>query len=278
MAGKTVVPLYAAADEAAVRDVLGELKKKGFRVRQSAEAKKSEVLLVFLSAAFAADGAAQERFLAADSAGREIVPIDLDGAPQPELVHGALMARNAITAQGRTAEEIAARVATAPAFAEKKLSGPLGRVLLAAAALLVLGAALWLWKSAPARAEKRETAAILAAAQAKYGLSEEDLAEIQYVYFVADRFYHPNERDYVRSAPDQPFAFCEIWTRKEAYLKMTGEGISTDLTAFDTTSFPLKEQLFTAALAGYCLSVCSEIPIDEGEIQISNIELKSLLP
>ena len=95
---------------------------------------------------------------------------------------------------------------------------------------------------------------------------------------LADRFYHPNERDYVRSAPDQPFAFCEIWTRKEAYLKMTGEGISTDLTAFDTTSFPLKEQLFTAALAGYCLSVCSEIPIDEGEIQISNIELKSLLP
>ena len=195
MAGKTVVPLYAAADEAAVRDVLGELKKKGFRVRQSAEAKKSEVLLVFLSAAFAADGAAQERFLAADSAGREIVPIDLDGAPQPELVHGALMARNAITAQGRTAEEIAARVATAPAFAEKKLSGPLGRVLLAAAALLVLGAALWLWKSAPARAEKRETAAILAAAQAKYGLSEEDLAEIQYVYFVADRFYHYTGED-----------------------------------------------------------------------------------
>lgn len=94
---------------------------------------------------------------------------------------------------------------------------------------------------------------------------------------IADRFYHPAEREYVRSADDAARAFCRIWTRKEAYLKMTGEGISTDLTAFDTTSLPLSGQLYTVDLDGYCLSVCSENPICEENVYISKIELKSLL-
>ena len=95
---------------------------------------------------------------------------------------------------------------------------------------------------------------------------------------IAERFYHPAERAYVHDAADQPLAFCEIWTRKEAFLKMTGEGISTDLTAFDTASSPLAEQLFTTRIGDSCLSLCAEHPIGEVTIEISNIELKSLLP
>ena len=93
---------------------------------------------------------------------------------------------------------------------------------------------------------------------------------------IADRFYHPREREYVHGAEDEARAFCRIWTRKEAYLKMTGEGISTDLTAFDTTSSPLGERMVTFDLDGYCLSVCCEDMIEDQEIDISLLELKEL--
>lgn len=94
---------------------------------------------------------------------------------------------------------------------------------------------------------------------------------------IADRFYHPAEREYVRNADDPCLAFCEIWTRKEAVLKMTGEGISTDLTPFDTTSATLKDQLFTTAIEDCYLSVCSAKPIGDRKIDISELELKELL-
>lgn len=94
---------------------------------------------------------------------------------------------------------------------------------------------------------------------------------------IADRFYHPAERAYVKEAEDRRRAFSEIWTRKEAYLKMTGEGISTDLTAFDTLAQPLKGQTVTLPLDGYCLSVCSAEPIGDKKIDISELELKELI-
>lgn len=94
---------------------------------------------------------------------------------------------------------------------------------------------------------------------------------------IAERFYHPCERAVVFSSANQRRAFCKIWTLKEAYLKMTGEGITTDMTAFDTTAPPLSDQLYTASVGDYCLSVCSKEPIGNRRIQISKIELKDLL-
>ena len=186
---KLLQAICSAADEAAVRPILDALQAKGFRIQNADAPKKGEAVLLFLSAAFAADEEAQERFFAAESAGAAVVPVDLDGATQGELIANALMAKNAIIAQGRTTEEIAARVASAEAFASKGMPKKLSRVLIAAAALLILAAGLWIWRSTPRQAEKRERAAVLAAAQAKYGLREEDLAEIRYVYIVSDGFY-----------------------------------------------------------------------------------------
>lgn len=94
---------------------------------------------------------------------------------------------------------------------------------------------------------------------------------------IADRFYHPNERAYVNSAVDKTKAFSEIWTRKEAFLKCTGEGISTDLTAFDTTSEPLSLRLYSTFIGDYSLSVCSQKEITGSGIYISESELKSLV-
>ncbi|MBQ9680634.1 MAG: 4'-phosphopantetheinyl transferase superfamily protein [Ruminococcus sp.] len=108
------------------------------------------------------------------------------------------------------------------------------------------------------------------------GLDVEEIPEENRLK-IADRFYHPAERAYVHGAQDKARAFCRIWTRKEAVLKMTGEGISTDLTAFDTTAEPLSGQIVTVDLDNYCLSVCSEKAISSMDVYISKIELKELL-
>ena len=184
MSKKTVCPLYSAADREKAQTILDALCAKGFRI-----AEKAPAVLVFLSENFAADEAAQERFFTADSAGRAIIPVDLDGAVQNELVRSALIAKNAVSASGRTPEEIAERVSSAQGFLPPRPRIGLIRLLAAAALLLALGAILWLWRSAPQRAQARERAALLSEAQLRYGLSEEDLAGIAYVYIVSDGFY-----------------------------------------------------------------------------------------
>lgn len=40
---------------------------------------------------------------------------------------------------------------------------------------------------------------------------------------MAERFFHPDEAEYVREHGQE--AFFDIWVRKEAYCKMTGEGL-----------------------------------------------------
>ena len=94
---------------------------------------------------------------------------------------------------------------------------------------------------------------------------------------IADRFYHKREREYVSASDDNLRAFCRIWTRKEAYLKMTGEGISNDLTSFDVTGEPLSEKLYTLDIEGYCISVCSQKPINGSGIYFSETEIKDLI-
>lgn len=108
------------------------------------------------------------------------------------------------------------------------------------------------------------------------GLDVEKLPKVERLKIV-DRFYHHNEQAYVNGAEDRLRAFCRIWTRKEAYLKLTGEGIGTDLTVLDTTSPPLSDMLYTVDLEGYCLSVCSEKQICEDDVYISKLEVNRLI-
>ncbi len=189
MSKKTVYPYFAAADRETVRPILEALEKTGVRLGAPAEAKKGGVVLLFLSKAFAADEELQRRFLDADSAGSRVIPVDLDGAEQSELVRSALMARNAIAAQGRTPDEIAARALSAEAFARKKPLLP--RILIAAALLLALGAGLWIWRSragapaGPQDAVPAMTESSLAAAR-RLGLTPEDLATIDSFCIVGD--------------------------------------------------------------------------------------------
>lgn len=87
---------------------------------------------------------------------------------------------------------------------------------------------------------------------------------------VAARYFAAAELEYLNSLSpeDKAKAFFRIWTMKESYLKMTGEGLSVPLDSFyvrigedisiirhDTTcTCRVKEY----DIEGYCLSVCSE--------------------
>ncbi len=69
------------------------------------------------------------------------------------------------------------------------------------------------------------------------------------------RFFTPNEKSYVS---DDHLRFYEVWTKKEAYIKMLGTGLSTPLSSFDVLTKDIGRMLFSTTVGGFSLSVCTE--------------------
>lgn len=56
-----------------------------------------------------------------------------------------------------------------------------------------------------------------------------DIEEIQFDGDLAKIIFNPEELEAVRSADDPAVKFTELWTRKESFLKLTGEGLRDNL-------------------------------------------------
>jgi len=75
---------------------------------------------------------------------------------------------------------------------------------------------------------------------------------------IAKRFFSDKEIKYIHSAQfDQDKRFYEIWTRKEAYIKHVGKGLSIPLKSFDVQDELLKKRIKTFYQDEYVISVCS---------------------
>ncbi len=49
---------------------------------------------------------------------------------------------------------------------------------------------------------------------------------------IADKFFFNSEKDYILTHSDKDYAFWQMWTLKESYMKMTGEGMQLKLDSF----------------------------------------------
>ncbi len=72
---------------------------------------------------------------------------------------------------------------------------------------------------------------------------------------IADRFFAKDEKAFVKDAT----GFFYVWTRKEAFLKKTGEGLKRELSSFSVLE---NKNIKTFCEKDYILSVCSDTAED----------------
>ncbi|HEY5588531.1 MAG TPA: 4'-phosphopantetheinyl transferase superfamily protein [Candidatus Paceibacterota bacterium] len=76
---------------------------------------------------------------------------------------------------------------------------------------------------------------------------------------IANRFFADNEIKYILSdAKKYDKLFYEIWTKKEAYIKWIGKGLSVPLQSFDVLSDEINDKIGIFQIDDYSISVCCE--------------------
>jgi len=81
---------------------------------------------------------------------------------------------------------------------------------------------------------------------------------------IANRFFTLSEQDYITSHDNPDYAFYEVWTKKEAYIKYIGTGLSTPLNSFDVLDNQIKSMFQTFATKTYIISTCCNDFFDIG--------------
>src|SRR5665648_388687 len=92
---------------------------------------------------------------------------------------------------------------------------------------------------------------------------------------VAGKVFTADEYAYVFSNNNmKDIRFNEVWTKKESYLKWTGEGWSPDSHKIDVLREPIASQIASMEVSGYVVSICSAIMNNYPEIiQIREADL-----
>ena len=112
---KKIRLLCEEKDREALRPILEALSAKGFRISEGSGAPaRDDVVLAVLSESFYADREKTDSLLSLVGSGAEnVLPLQLDALPVPDMLKNALYARNIISAAGRDPALIAARIAAA---------------------------------------------------------------------------------------------------------------------------------------------------------------------
>ena len=81
-----------------------------------------------------------------------------------------------------------------------------------------------------------ELAACAVTSGRSVGVDVEFIRDVPELDAIATRFFTGGERERIGRADDRRQAFFECWTRKEAYIKAVGGGLSIPLTSFDASA------------------------------------------
>lgn len=86
-----------------------------------------------------------------------------------------------------------------------------------------------------------EFALLAVAAEREVGVDVEEIRDMEDAAMIAERFFSPGENRKLRAVLGSAIgglAFFNCWTRKEAFIKAIGEGLSHPLNTFEVTFLP----------------------------------------
>lgn len=76
---------------------------------------------------------------------------------------------------------------------------------------------------------------------------------------IAKRFFTESEVAYItKTEVDTDKRFYEVWTKKEAYIKYLGKGLSIPISSFEVLDDIISKQELTLQINDYIISVCNE--------------------
>lgn len=81
-------------------------------------------------------------------------------------------------------------------------------------------------------------------------------------YQVMDFFFTDQEKEYVKNSENQNLAFTEIWTRKESYMKYSGEGLKFQFNLLNTLAADVNIE--TYLVGDTVISVTGSVSTMEG--------------
>lgn len=76
---------------------------------------------------------------------------------------------------------------------------------------------------------------------------------------IAKRFFSEEEYNEIIESDNKEQAFCRLWTLKESFLKVTGEGLGLPLNSFKTISDEKYEFFEIDEIEGYKAAYCVEV-------------------
>lgn len=117
-------------------------------------------------------------------------------------------------------------------------------------------------------AHSQDLALIAVTRAGELGVDVERIRPMRDAEAIAQRFFSPREAEAFRRVPAEArdAAFFSLWTRKEAWLKATGDGIAESLAKIEVAFLPEETPRVLAiagdAVAGEAWSLCPLNPVD----------------
>lgn len=118
-----------------------------------------------------------------------------------------------------------------------------------------------------------DSAVALALSSAPVGVDVERIRHVR--KGLTERFFAQSEREYAETSEiGRDERLIEIWTKKEAYVKLLGIGLSFPLQAFSVLEEPLASTIKTYKIDGNYLSVCTSAPAPIRFIEKNQAEIE----